>query len=184
MSDQTAIFQHGATRADPIEAYYALSRATRGRFWELYATARKSCDVETAHDATDMLVSATRDAFRVSADTLKDVEVVELIMAYVDYLARQEAAYRELADMVAAFGWEVLRLPYRAYFGLWLQLPRHRAARAMAGLQGMSAAQSMSPIPPLWFDAVSQTAEEASNAEFECNAARSEHRALSRRWVV
>lgn len=57
-------------------------------------------------------------------------------------------------------------------FGLWLNIPRLRLARATDSLLGTAAAFSRGALPPQWFDALSLVEEEAAALEWDVNSAR------------
>lgn len=171
----------GEVRADPIDCYYRLSAALKGRQAGLLKQ-RKSHHLELAEAATEELLPAVRQVFDLKPEAT-DADAMALLDAYLAWLAAEELRGREYADMAAAYGPPVLTFPYRLYTQLWLNLDRVRTQWAAAVAEGLGVATSSGRVNRAFLDAISATPAEGAELEFQVNADRAEARAMARRGL-
>jgi hypothetical protein len=169
-------------RADPIDCYYRLSAALKGRQAALLKQ-RKSREVEPAEAATDELLPAVRSVFQLWPECT-DVDAMALLDGYLAWLAAEELRGREFADMVACFGADVLTFPYPLYIRLWLNLDRIRTQWAAAVAEGLGVATSNGRVNRAFLDAISATPAEGAELEFQVNSERAERRFNAKRGLV
>lgn len=169
----------GEVRADPIDCYYRLSAALKGRQAALLKQ-RKSNYVELAEDATDALLPAVRRVFQLRPEAT-DADAMVLLDGYLAWLAAEELRGREFADMVACYGPQVLTFPYPLYTRLWLNLDRVRTQWAAAVAEGLGVATSSGKVNRAFLDAISATPAEGQELEFQVNADRAERRFMSKK---
>ena len=164
-------------RADPITIYMELAETCKGLLAGLL-TARRSRDQGEAELATGRLEPVVRYVFELGANwTCADA--MELLGDFLGWLYDEEVAGRETADMVAAYGSDVLKLPPLVYVRLWLNLPRVQKRQAMAVAAGFGIGATNDRVDRSFFEAVCTTRAEAEDAEFECNEARAFQRFMA-----
>ena len=86
------------------------------------------------------------------------------------------------ADTLAAFPGATFRRPlnFKRWFAVHLNLGRQRLRWAWIVALGNGISRSSKRLPYAWFEALSETAEEAEELSFEVNARRMEARAERR----
>ena len=75
--------------------------------------------------------------------------------------SKKKNQYRDDADILANYHVSGVRISYELMVGLKLNLPRIRAQRSVSTMEGISWAKSLNPLPPVVFDGLADTEEEA-----------------------